>query len=400
MRTYTLGDIKTDYGGTLSQPSLRLTPASIPEVIKSRLNFIGSQIQSVVVPILLGPRRHPVRVLVQNVQSFFSDVLMPLTLEKSMELQRGMFNKDLRLILGNVLTYLASRHFLNTVYVRGILTRTVSPAYEGAKVSFDEFMRISLLGQKEFLETDAGHCHPGSSVNMFRTVQTTKGSECFLLFHTLTYLVTHFQRKVAITCGRLTAILLALAVEEDTITRTLRFMLHTGLVESPQGTRLLLDHIIMPTWKAWFYVHRLAKYLTYIDVIKEDTPLDFRYRHGEMGFNQDRSFFFLKFIDWVRRVEISEVHNLDADTEAHYCVLCGSSPICLKLVKSYVLRVAELLTKNRIDKDDLTDTIKPTRALLSQIGADIRQDRLLLRGDREYLLRIRKDIGSMEKLIL
>ena len=76
MRGYTLGDIKTDYGGTLNkQPILHLTPPDIMEVVSTRLRFISRQLQSVTVPMYFGNQGQTGKLILHDVKSFFNEVL-------------------------------------------------------------------------------------------------------------------------------------------------------------------------------------------------------------------------------------------------------------------------------------------------------------------------------------
>lgn len=394
MREYTFGDLKNAYAGALdTQLSLHITPPQINEVIKTRTTFVSNLVKKVVLP-WPSPISGTYGLEIKDLGKFMEYLLEPLLLPHSAEMLTCLYNRNIRAILRAILCFIESKYLQETRYVHSLLPDRDDNEYQGTKISFDDFLTITMLQSNMYYDPRLCPTYEDMIINVFELFPSQRGGNVFLPYRLLTYVVRHYRNNIALPKEDIIRDLsLALGLNQDVVEGLLHRYLEMGIIESPEGRRLEFCQTIFPTLKAWYYLHRLSKYLKYILHIRTDTCLDFKYTANHRHMDDDMVMFYLRFIDWVRRMEIAEYANVPDEFKAKYLLLLSERPISIRLFKSFVLRMDQL--SYYIDPGIIKRCSKPLHAFHREILGCVRSGHLQPSVESDYFERIKDVIKKL-----
>ena len=405
MREYSFGYLQQhDHGTLVNQPILHITSPDTISVIKKRISLILELIvnKKISIQIESSSRQTPnFKLEISETEALINNILKPLLLQKSLFFLISISNGSIKLVLANILKFFSSPYLMNTKLFKRIFKESVVDDYQGARISFDEFVQILLLGNYDFYEQRLSRNHITSFLNLYKTQTNNLDNECFLLQRIIDYSLKHWETQTNIKKSKLIEVVTkALSIAEKKVLGCLDILLKSGTLESPDGidiNSLKETSHIFPTRKAWYYSHRLSKLLTYIRLIQNDLLLDFEHEpHSYIETLDIKEISnYILFIDWIRRIENKELASVIDEDRVYYLQVIGEKPLCLKVFKSFITRLLELKEKRVVSKRILYENKLKILGLFQQIKKNITQARIQPDVSETYLYQIESKVNRL-----
>lgn len=401
MREYSYGILKNEYLGTLkNQPIIHITSPNAEEVLEKRFKFLAEIIKLDKVELLIEEPNSKItsKFSFEDTQNLIENLLFPLLQPKSIFMLRCLSNYNIKQILYYINMYLSSPYLLSTKFIKGVIQDQMDRTFKGAKISFDEFLQIMLLCSRRFYDQNIQLAETDQILNVYQVEEAKDQNYKFLVYRIIAYVLKHGQRRSPTNKKMIIeTVSKGLCMDPDKVRKTFNILLETGTLESPDGINLaqLSDvSLVYPTRKAWYYCHRLSKFLIYIRLIRNDLFLNYEHQPTTYSDWLDEKEIndYLLFVDWIRRIEKSELKDLKDDYKGDYLQLVGEIPICLKVLKSILLRLDELVRGKHIEKPDCSMAHKKIRGLFLEIRRDINQGKILPAVGSQYLEMIKDKV--------
>jgi hypothetical protein len=382
MREYSFCDFNIEYrNAILNQPIIHITAPDSKLVILKRINYLTSLLKpQITIQSSYTESNNKIKIIHNDVMELIQDIIKPLLYQRSILFLKCITNHNIRQILNLVISYISSPYLIKTRFIKGLINKSISVTKE-PKISFDEFLEIMILNSWQYFEKKIYTSKASAILNIYTTELGNDGNAKLLRYHLLTFILKLAEigkwvnKKDIFDC-----LCPTLLISETVLLNELQTLMNNGAIESPEGSKVNECNTFLPTRKSWYYIHKLSKYLTYIRLIRNDLPLDFVHKSSNIStpLDYDELLEYLKFIDWIRRIEINEVKALsESENRFKYMQLAPRCPICFKIFKSLTLRIKQLKDKGYLSGLNTIKTTETLKKFFNEIKRNINDEKLV-----------------------
>lgn len=221
--------------------------------------------------------------------------------------------------------------------------------------TFDEFLRLSMIGAHLFYSSDDGKNYPNAFG--WGNMKPDYGAGRFptLVKHRLMQFLDNAGRAVAVTDIR-KALRQCTGYDDDDILMLLKNFLDDGLIESEEGNRIERIRLVYVTPKLVYILHWLCKTLVYLEHVRNDSVIEFmstpHYPRSSFADDVENLLEFVWYIFDQERREYGYVKQRSTEnpsTMNWYSKMATDQPICFKLFHGITKRI-NALTSQHIER--------------------------------------------------
>ncbi len=358
LRKYTLNDLGQLEGmrAYYDLKTMHMTTPIIPGILRRRFNLASDWLDinppdSLPLPELA----EGFEIVMKSYREFLNKWRKCLLDERTVIWMDDLANSNVRDIM-LIVRALVSSHYIN-------VPRIVSDFYTNVKlykverwgppwtkkVSSEEFLRLLMLGTINEHSVDIYKDTPESLVqNIFDfngevppgPTSLSGRFPILLKYRAMNYFGTAKRRKKSVFLDYFSIY----GYTQDELTELLQWFINYYFVESKEGTDVSRVKWIFATPKLRFYLHRLSKFLIYLENIRNDNYLTYHNPlHKYETSLRDDIWELLYFYLEIMKYECQEYAFMKKHKQkSKYSSLVGRQPVCWRLLKSCRNRMIQL----------------------------------------------------------